>query len=153
MAHRVLDCGVCARSLILSGTRTRLFLQGCRAFEASRSPEDYVCGKDALVKPSALLLPSHLCAGSCSKISYEQLPDHVLPCNFIAVGDSTMRLNPVFGEGVSKCAVGAVTLDGLLRTLPGGPTNTSFARAYFTRLDNRTRHLWYACSIKDWAQS
>lgn len=38
-----------------------------------------------------------------------------LPCNFVAVGDSVYRLNPVYGQGITQTSVMISTLDGLLR--------------------------------------
>ncbi|KLO08763.1 hypothetical protein SCHPADRAFT_595212 [Schizopora paradoxa] len=39
-----------------------------------------------------------------------------VPANFVAVGDSVMRVNPSFGQGCTKAVVGAIALDSLLRS-------------------------------------
>jgi len=39
-----------------------------------------------------------------------------VPSNFVAIGDSVMKVNPSFGQGCTKAVVGAIALDGLLRS-------------------------------------
>ena len=104
--------------------------------------------------------PNDRFAVSSSKIYYEQAADS-LPRNFVAIGDSTLRLNPragcayipqylnprqsnhcAYSEGVSKCTIGAMTLDGVLREC--GPADGHFGATYFERLEGRTSHLWCA---------
>ena len=46
----------------------------------------------------------------------------------------------VFSEGVGKSAVGAITLDSVLRERL--PTDPKFSQTFFTRLANRTSGLW-----------
>lgn len=96
---------------------------------------------------------------SCSRVFYERVA-RVLPSNFVALGDATMRLNPRFGsvlllirsrtssqrgsEGITKSAVGAATLDGALRSVAAGPLDKTFGRTFFARLAKRTQGLWCA---------
>ncbi|KZW01413.1 hypothetical protein EXIGLDRAFT_718523 [Exidia glandulosa HHB12029] len=85
---------------------------------------------------------------SCSRVCYERAAD-VLPSNFIALGDSTMRLNPRFGEGVTKAALGVTTLDGVLRSY--GPSD-NFAPTFFKRLAARTQGLWEGSKWTDYGR-
>ncbi|KAH7101153.1 hypothetical protein BKA62DRAFT_704391 [Auriculariales sp. MPI-PUGE-AT-0066] len=86
---------------------------------------------------------------SCSRIFYESVK--VLPRNFIAHGDSVIRLNPRNGEGVTKCAMGATTLDGVLRRMPQGPHDSAFSKTFFKLLAGRTSHLWNSSRYLDYA--
>ncbi|KZV89556.1 hypothetical protein EXIGLDRAFT_751119 [Exidia glandulosa HHB12029] len=86
---------------------------------------------------------------SCSRVFYERAAD-VLPRNFVAVGDATMRLNPRFGEGVTKAALGATTLDGVLRSY--APSHKAFGATYFQRLANRTQSLWDGSKWSDYGR-
>ncbi|EJD40406.1 hypothetical protein AURDEDRAFT_127718 [Auricularia subglabra TFB-10046 SS5] len=81
-------------------------------------------------------------------IHYEQL-SQALPRNYVAIGDSAMRVNPRFGQGVSKCTIGAVTLDALLRTLP--PTDRNFGARFFSMMHDRTDNIWDTTKIADYA--
>ncbi|EJD44998.1 hypothetical protein AURDEDRAFT_114203 [Auricularia subglabra TFB-10046 SS5] len=89
---------------------------------------------------------------SCSRVCYENVPDAV-PQNFVALGDATMRLNPRFGEGVTKCAVGVATLDGVLRSVARSPrTEPAFSKTFFNRLASRTKDKWDATRFTDYGR-
>ncbi|THH04060.1 hypothetical protein EW145_g5799 [Phellinidium pouzarii] len=67
-----------------------------------------------------------------------------VPSNFIAIGDSVMRANPVFGQGSSKAAMGAMTLDGLLRKAPYANMTTipyGFGREFFKRHKDKIENI------------
>ncbi|KAH7091865.1 hypothetical protein BKA62DRAFT_723634 [Auriculariales sp. MPI-PUGE-AT-0066] len=87
---------------------------------------------------------------SCSRIPYESVSD-ILPSNFIAFGDSNMRVNPRAGEGVNKCAMGATTLDGVLRRLPLGPHDRAFGSTFFSLLGSRTQTIWDGARLIDYS--
>ncbi|EJD46786.1 hypothetical protein AURDEDRAFT_164239 [Auricularia subglabra TFB-10046 SS5] len=84
---------------------------------------------------------------SCSRIHYERAGD-ILPHNFVAVGDAVMRLNPLYGEGVNKVAVGVATLDGVLRSY--SPHDRAFGRTFFKRLANRSQDRWESSKALDY---
>ncbi|KZV85963.1 hypothetical protein EXIGLDRAFT_841092 [Exidia glandulosa HHB12029] len=86
---------------------------------------------------------------SCSCIHYERA-SAILPRNFVALGDASMRVNPRFGEGVTKSAVGAITLDATLRSLP--PSNASFGPRFFSSLHARTGSIWLSSKTADYAR-
>ncbi|KAF8321410.1 uncharacterized protein EI90DRAFT_3079301 [Cantharellus anzutake] len=74
---------------------------------------------------------------SCQWIDYAFKP---VPNNFIAVGDSLMRVNPVFGQGVSRLLFNAAVLNSTLHQalqpaaghaeLPRGFSHSYFKRAF-----------------------
>ncbi|KAH7107047.1 hypothetical protein BKA62DRAFT_798795 [Auriculariales sp. MPI-PUGE-AT-0066] len=84
---------------------------------------------------------------SCSRVYYESASEK-LPRNFVAIGDSSLRLNPRAGEGVTKAAIGVATLDGVLRD--SHLSNASLSAEYFKRLESRTAHLWIASKLADY---
>ncbi|KAG8928424.1 hypothetical protein FRC02_006917 [Tulasnella sp. 418] len=78
---------------------------------------------------------------SCSYIMYHQVAPGCLPSNFIAIGDSAMQLDPVFGQGVGKCAVGAACLDTILRSTET-TNNGDVSRRFFKLQANRMNVPW-----------
>ncbi|KZV89562.1 hypothetical protein EXIGLDRAFT_141093 [Exidia glandulosa HHB12029] len=84
---------------------------------------------------------------SCSRLHYARAAK-VLPRNFVALGDSHMRMNPRFGEGTTKAALSALTLDGVLRDL--SPQDPSFGATFFKRLDSRTGQVWDGVKYADY---
>ncbi|EJD40405.1 hypothetical protein AURDEDRAFT_187036 [Auricularia subglabra TFB-10046 SS5] len=85
---------------------------------------------------------------TCQIIHYERL-SHALPCNYVAIGDSAMRVNPRFAQGVSKCTIGAVTLDAGLRTLAA--TDHDFGASFFSKMHDRTDNIWDSTKLADYA--
>jgi len=68
-----------------------------------------------------------------------------VPSNFVAIGDSVMRVNPSFGQGCTKAVVGAITLDSLLRSR--GMKNrqdipNSFSSNFFKLHYNKIADAW-----------
>ncbi|KZV82925.1 hypothetical protein EXIGLDRAFT_778065 [Exidia glandulosa HHB12029] len=86
-------------------------------------------------------------SSTCWKIRFENA-GHILPRNFVAIGDATMRVNSRFGQGVTKALMGAVTLDGVLREHSVGSKNLS--RTYFVRLASRTANIWNNTKYADY---
>ncbi|THH06443.1 hypothetical protein EW145_g4086 [Phellinidium pouzarii] len=78
-----------------------------------------------------------------SWLRFERAP--YVPSNFIAIGDAVMRVNPVFGQGCSKATIGALALDGFLKsssyanltTIPAG-----FGREFFKMHKNKIESIW-----------
>ncbi|KAI5119728.1 hypothetical protein M0805_008658 [Coniferiporia weirii] len=79
---------------------------------------------------------------SCSWIHYENAPR--MPSNFVAIGDAVMVVNPTFGQGCSKAAIGAITLDKQLRTLSTrtGTLPVDFGSAFFKVHARRIASGW-----------
>jgi hypothetical protein len=68
-----------------------------------------------------------------------------LPANFVALGDASMRLDPVFAQGCGKAVIDVATLDGLLRRVDGfkaGAVPDSFASEFFKKHAARTRRMF-----------
>ncbi|SJL13850.1 uncharacterized protein ARMOST_17299 [Armillaria ostoyae] len=73
-----------------------------------------------------------------------------LPSNWIAAGDSVMRVNPFFGHGCSKAIYGAICLNKLLQTvavsIPKG-----FSKKYFRMHVDKIEPLWSMTKVVDYA--
>ncbi|KAG9126359.1 hypothetical protein FRC07_003703, partial [Ceratobasidium sp. 392] len=92
--------------------------------------------------------------GPCYKIDYSKAPK---PSNFVAIGDSVLRVNPTFGQGISKALVDVVSLNGaLLDTkllnmhewrLPGTFSSEMIARQY-----PRIMHMWDSTKDSDYGR-
>ncbi len=73
-----------------------------------------------------------------------------LPENFAAIGDAVMRANPSFGQGCAKTAIGAATLDAVLRntTEPASKDAAwllpSFGQSFWALHTARTSSIWYS---------
>ncbi|EJD37351.1 hypothetical protein AURDEDRAFT_116824 [Auricularia subglabra TFB-10046 SS5] len=87
---------------------------------------------------------------NCYKVYYERAAD-LVPRNFVAMGDASMRVNPRFGQGVTKGAIGAMTLDSVLRTM--APTHKDFSRVFFQKMTPRTDGAWNGTRLADYAAS
>ncbi|KAK0202373.1 hypothetical protein DFS33DRAFT_1476019 [Desarmillaria ectypa] len=93
---------------------------------------------DMLKEVEDTMTYSHLPFSSC--IRYEKAVN--LPANWIAIGDSVMKLNPLFGQGVVKALLGAICLNTLLQkyyaisTIP-----KDFSTKFFEMQKNKISHL------------
>lgn len=85
---------------------------------------------------------------NCYKVNYARAAN-VMPRNFVALGDSSMRVNPRFGQGVSKSVMGAVCLDSVLRQMP--PSDRNFGKTFFEKLTTRTDSVWDSTRLSDYA--
>jgi 2-polyprenyl-6-methoxyphenol hydroxylase-like FAD-dependent oxidoreductase len=70
------------------------------------------------------------------------------PENFIALGDSVCAFNPVYGQGMTIAAMGAMALDECLRERKG--TLKHFARLFQRRLTKVTAAPWMLATSEDY---
>ncbi|KAG8913742.1 hypothetical protein FRC01_004408, partial [Tulasnella sp. 417] len=54
-----------------------------------------------------------------------------LPPNFVAIGDATMKLNPIYGQGIAKACIDITTLDAVLRRIPSVSPLPSISKPFF----------------------
>ncbi|KZT32113.1 hypothetical protein SISSUDRAFT_584852 [Sistotremastrum suecicum HHB10207 ss-3] len=93
----------------------------------------------------------------CYIVKYHEILDK-LPTNFIALGDSLLRLNPVRGQGCTKAMVGAAILSSLLhKCRPELDANTGsqvlphdFTKNFFKQQHKRTESLWIETKADDY---
>ncbi|KAJ7579202.1 hypothetical protein C8J56DRAFT_965083 [Mycena floridula] len=69
-----------------------------------------------------------------------------LPSNFVALGDSVMLVNPVFGQGINKGIMGVVVLNNVLRDFDP----TSFARRFFSMQADKITSVWLSTKVPDY---
>ncbi|KIM27238.1 hypothetical protein M408DRAFT_330145 [Serendipita vermifera MAFF 305830] len=77
----------------------------------------------------------------CVYVKYHEVVSS-LPPNFVTLGDAVMRSSPIYGLGVTKGFVGAVTLAGALDKAHGRAIPGNFARNMMISLDKRTGWSW-----------
>jgi len=77
----------------------------------------------------------------CAYVKYHEVAEN-LPKNFVALGDAVMRASPVYGLGVTKGMVGAVTFAGALDRVRGRALPEGFAGDVMKSLHARTGWLW-----------
>ncbi|KAJ7051149.1 hypothetical protein C8F01DRAFT_646332 [Mycena amicta] len=66
-------------------------------------------------------------------LSYHTLPPDALPTNYIAVGDATVFLNPIHGQGFGKAMLNTIVLNSLLHSITSSSTvlPPDFGHRYF----------------------
>ncbi|KAG9024545.1 hypothetical protein FRB95_011362 [Tulasnella sp. JGI-2019a] len=87
-----------------------------------------------------------------SWIRYHNAPPGSLPRNFVAIGDASVRLNPVGAQGCTNAMYGAVTLDSCLRNLRAGAQKLpeDFSTEFFERMAPRIWHMWVGQKDRDY---
>lgn len=121
---------------------------GFREFARSlASPLLYDAIKDAVP-----LSPVHSYRATENRLRhFEEVPRW--PENFVVLGDAACAFNPVYGQGMTIAALGAMTLDGALRErreLRGGAKNLAgMARRFQKRLAKVNRAPWLLATGED----
>ncbi|KAJ7621135.1 hypothetical protein FB45DRAFT_1092618 [Roridomyces roridus] len=85
-----------------------------------------------------------------SYIRYHQATN--LPSNWIALGDSVMTLNPIFGEGCTKAFRSALALHNVLRDVPINLTSlpVDFSSKFFAEQHDKTDWYWANTRLMDY---
>lgn len=86
--------------------------------------------------------------GACTITEYDKVKN--LPSNFIAIGDATMIVNPLYGQGCGKVMVGLLLLDQMLRKTTSGQFDPAFSSKFFKGLKKRTAGLWETSKVADY---
>ncbi|KAG9047419.1 hypothetical protein FS837_002275 [Tulasnella sp. UAMH 9824] len=76
-----------------------------------------------------------------------------LPPNFVAIGDAIMKLNPVYGQGVTKACIDVTTLDAVLRRIPSTLPLPNVSKSFFKREVPRVQGLWDGTKANDYGFS
>jgi hypothetical protein len=77
-----------------------------------------------------------------------------LPSNWVALGDSVMHINPIFGTGIAKTLYGVISLSNSLRTMSSssGVIPPDFAAKFFITQKARIESFWTNVKNADYAQ-
>ncbi|KAJ7712043.1 hypothetical protein B0H16DRAFT_1626511 [Mycena metata] len=76
-----------------------------------------------------------------------------LPSNWVALGDSTMTLNPLFSEGCTKAFKGALALHNVLcdtLATPGNTLPSTFSTKFFAEHFDKTDLAWQNTKLMDY---
>ncbi|KAF5343450.1 hypothetical protein D9758_011827 [Tetrapyrgos nigripes] len=84
----------------------------------------------------------------CKYVQYHLMKK--LPQNFVAMGDSVLQLNPLYGQGSLMAMLGVVTLNTMLLECKNRKLTPSFSREYFKTLAGRQAGLWTATKAVDY---
>ncbi|KAG7444010.1 uncharacterized protein BT62DRAFT_1008697 [Guyanagaster necrorhizus] len=88
---------------------------------------------------------------TCSKVhftgsSYIRYEKGVnLPSNWIALGDSVMRVNPIYGHGCTKAFFGAICINVLLQNLT--EIHSGFSNLFFRMQADKIIPLWIGTKV------
>ncbi|KAF8236757.1 hypothetical protein L208DRAFT_1390284 [Tricholoma matsutake] len=84
-----------------------------------------------------------------SYVQYHKAPK--LPSNWIAIGDSVMTVNPVYGQGNNKAILGATTLNTVLRSVQASAVwPADFSRKFFEMQAARIEPIWLGTKLLDY---
>ncbi|KAF7367484.1 hypothetical protein MSAN_00811300 [Mycena sanguinolenta] len=92
-----------------------------------------------------------------SFVRYHSLATGDLPSNFIAVGDASLQLNPLHGQGFSKAIINGMGLNSLLHAVTSNSSvtclSTDFSTRYFKNSCHTMNALWDATRLHDYGSS
>ncbi|KAF8891422.1 hypothetical protein CPB85DRAFT_1441025 [Mucidula mucida] len=73
-----------------------------------------------------------------------------LPSNWIAIGDSVSRVNPVFGQGSSKALLGVLAANTLVCGLKENRVPSDFSLRFFKSQANKIKLVWNNAKLVDY---
>ncbi|MEL6223581.1 MAG: 2-polyprenyl-6-methoxyphenol hydroxylase-like oxidoreductase [Cyanobacteria bacterium J06627_8] len=84
---------------------------------------------------------------------YEQL--NAMPQGIVALGDAVCCFNPVYGQGMTAAAIGAMTLNECLQHTSGTPQRSRWEQAFQQRLAKALETPWFMATGEDfrWEQT
>ncbi|KAM0791043.1 hypothetical protein ACM66B_004339 [Microbotryomycetes sp. NB124-2] len=91
---------------------------------------------------------SKVAIGLCYRVTYRARD---MPVNLVPLGDTILRVNPIFGQGCAKSVVDALTLDRVLRHQDGHAFDGSFVAKFLDLHYKRTDPLWETTRVHDYA--
>ncbi|KAJ6456152.1 hypothetical protein C8R45DRAFT_1035091 [Mycena sanguinolenta] len=86
-----------------------------------------------------------------SFIQYHNLATGDLPSNYIAIGDASLQLNPIHGQGFSKAVMNGMALNSLLHANSGvSCLPRDFSARYFKNSCDTMNALWDGTRLHDY---
>ncbi|KAK0232717.1 hypothetical protein IW262DRAFT_1326368 [Armillaria fumosa] len=110
-------------------------------------PETFFNMLDMLDEVKDTMTCSQVRYPGSSYIRYENAVN--LPANWVALGDSVMRVNPIYGQGCSKAIFGAICLDKLFKNMTVIPKG--FSKKYFSIHSEKIKPIWVSLKASDYA--
>ncbi|KAK0501788.1 hypothetical protein EDD18DRAFT_1347857 [Armillaria luteobubalina] len=111
-------------------------------------PEEWFAMLDMLEEVQESMTCSQVPFGPSTWIQYEKGVN--LPSNWLAAGDSVMKVNPLHGHGCSKAMYGAICLNQLLQTIQSSIPE-DFSQKYFRMQAAKIEPLWSSTKVADYA--
>ncbi|KAK0215855.1 hypothetical protein EDD85DRAFT_443784 [Armillaria nabsnona] len=111
-------------------------------------PEGWFAMLDMLEEVQESMTCSQVRFGPSMWIQYEKGVN--LPSNWIAAGDSVMKVNPLHAQGCSKAMYGAICLNQLLQTVQSSIPK-DFSQRYFRMHAAKIEPLWSSTKVADYA--
>ncbi|KAK0466726.1 uncharacterized protein EV420DRAFT_644063 [Desarmillaria tabescens] len=111
-------------------------------------PEGWFAMLDMLEEVEDSMTGSQVRFAPSTWIRYEKAVN--LPSNWIAAGDSVMRVNPLHGHGCSKAMYGAICLNRLLQDVQSSIPE-DFSQRYFRMHAAKIEPLWDTTKVADYA--
>ncbi|KAF9047117.1 hypothetical protein BDZ89DRAFT_26674 [Hymenopellis radicata] len=138
------------------GDETPKSLEGIKPFAQSIKvdkalPEWFLEFLDLLGEAEETMIVSAVRVAPSFWTHYERAPD--LPSNWIALGDSVSRVNPLYGQGCTKALLDVLAMNTILHensSLPALPDN--FSKRFFQAQAARMDPLWQSTKTLDYAQ-
>ncbi|KAJ7098580.1 hypothetical protein B0H15DRAFT_772122 [Mycena belliarum] len=98
--------------------------------------------------------PTHSRLVDQSYVQYSLAPPGALPSNFVALGDASLQLNPVHGQGFGKIMLNGITLNSILHAIDS-PTllPSNFGARYFKKSASPMKELWITKLPSDYGSS
>ncbi|KAG6827587.1 hypothetical protein H0H92_011210 [Tricholoma furcatifolium] len=107
---------------------------------------------DMLHEVEDMMTSSYVRVPPCSYVRYHLATD--LPRNWIAIGDSVMKINPADGQGCAKATIGAITLNTLFHALPASRKDPdvfgNFSKEFFEAQKDKIESLWSGTKLVDY---
>ncbi|KAK4046352.1 hypothetical protein OIV83_006133 [Microbotryomycetes sp. JL201] len=91
---------------------------------------------------------SKVAIGLCYRVTFDAKQ---MPVNLIPLGDTILRVNPIFGQGCAKSVVDALTLDRVLRQQDGRTLTQSWVNKFLDLHAKRLDPLWETTRVHDYA--
>ncbi|KAJ7464584.1 hypothetical protein FB451DRAFT_1042298 [Mycena latifolia] len=89
-----------------------------------------------------------------SYVRYDRAPPGAIPSNFVALGDASLQLNPIHGQGVAKIMMNGITLNALLKAVcPDYSLPINFSARYFKNSASSMEGLCRPTSHPDYGSS
>ncbi|KAF9073012.1 hypothetical protein BDP27DRAFT_1319252 [Rhodocollybia butyracea] len=80
-----------------------------------------------------------------------------IPSNFVALGDSVMRVNPIYAQGCTKLVMGVLCLQDMLDSArnhptenPDFPLSENFSKFFFAEQNRRIEPIWKFAKTNDY---
>ncbi|KAJ3720104.1 hypothetical protein C8R42DRAFT_643378 [Lentinula raphanica] len=127
----------------------RELVQDLKTYRDSPIPKWIVETLDILEESEPETSFSHIFIPPTTYIKYHEVAN--LPSNFVAIGDSAMSIDPIYGQGCTKALLGAVVLHNALSSVSSHmKLPEDFSKKFFKANFHKTDNFWQLTRILDY---